>query len=78
MVQWPQGIPQKRPQQICMVSNIAHQHGRMTKLIKVFTSYLNNDKMVFRYATMGITSKIEEIGDGLDTIGIGTERNVSK
>ena len=50
----------------------------MTKLIKVFTSYLNNDKMVFRYATMGITSKIEEIGDGLDTIGIGTERKVSK
>ncbi|XP_049343488.1 uncharacterized protein LOC125807795 [Solanum verrucosum] len=48
------------------------------ELIEVLTGYWDNEKMVFRFGTMEITPTIEEIRDGIDTVGTGLERRVRK
>ncbi|KAH0696118.1 hypothetical protein KY289_013600 [Solanum tuberosum] len=46
------------------------------ELIDVLMGYWDNEKMVFRFETMEITPTIEEIRDGIDTVGTRLERRV--
>ncbi|KAK4710383.1 hypothetical protein R3W88_004896 [Solanum pinnatisectum] len=48
------------------------------ELVEVLTGYWDNVRMVFRFGTMEITPIIEEIRDGIDTVGTGLERRVRK
>ncbi|KAH0734821.1 hypothetical protein KY285_010528 [Solanum tuberosum] len=48
------------------------------ELIEVLTGYWHNEKMVFRFGTIEITPTIEEIRDGINTVGTGLERRARK
>ena len=48
------------------------------EIVEVPIEYSVNEKMVFQFGDIEITSIIEEIQDGIDTIGTGLERRVRK